>query len=290
MLLYGGFYWVYHASMAIRFIETNDGASLLPFRLRGIGVDHPQEPIRRPQGYPLHQWIQIRTGDVWVETINGISLGHVGDGIFLRPDEYHAYHDLRGDGSLMVDWMNFDGSAVPLALASGPLGLSGVYRLMRPETVHGWFADAWRMSGDPAQPSRRQLSSMVYRLLMELAEAAAPPGQTTLSDDIHRLLPVIRSLEERLAEPWTVAGMATILEISPQHLGRLFVRSLEQSPLDYLINLRINRARTLLVERLELRVHEIAEAVGYGDVNHFIRRFRQREGCTPGDFRNLHRL
>jgi AraC-like DNA-binding protein len=275
--------------MAIRFFENADSASPLPFRLQGLGVDHRQEPIRRVHGYSRFQWIQLRSGDAWVETINGMAMARSGDGLFLRPGEYHAYHDARGDGSLVVDWMNFDGSGVELALASGPLGQSGVYRLARPDLVHAWFVNAWAETADAALASRRRLSSLVYRLLMELAEAAAPPGQTTVSDDLLRLLPLIRALEARLAEEWTVGDMAAIVGVSAQHLGRLFARSLGQSPLEYLIGLRINRGRVLLVERPELRVHEVAEASGYGDVNHFIRRFRQREGCTPGEFRSLHR-
>lgn len=274
--------------MAIRFFETSDSVSPLPFSLRGIGVDHRQEPIRRPHGYPHFQWLQVRSGDAWVETVNGVAIARAGDGLFLRPAEYHAYHDACGGSSLLVDWMNFDGPAVDLTLASGPLDGSGVYRLATPGLVHAWFADAWTQSANPALVSRRQLSSLVYRLLMELAEAAAPPGQTAVSDDIHRLLPLIRALENRLAEPWAVGDMAGLIGVSAQHLGRLFGRSLGQSPLDYLIGLRINRGRILLVERPELRIHEVAEAVGYPDVNHFIRRFHQREGCTPGEFRGLH--
>ena len=56
----------------------------------------------------------IRTAHAWV-----------GDGLFLRPNEYHAYHDAKGDASLQVDWMNFDGAGVVLALASGPVVQSG---------------------------------------------------------------------------------------------------------------------------------------------------------------------
>ena len=274
--------------MAIRFLDGNDNLAPLPFRLRGIGVQHRQEPIRRVHGHPLYQWIQIRSGQAWVETTSGVAQARQGDGLFLRPNEYHTYHDASGNGTLEVDWMNFDGGGVESALSSGALNKSGVYRLAGATPVHAWFAEAWDTVLEPALGSR-PLSVLVYRLLMELAELAAPPGQTPLSQDIHRLLPVIRILESRLAESWTVHSIADLLGVSPQHLGRLFGRSLNQSPLDYLLSLRINRARTLLVDRPDLRIHEIAQSVGYEDVNHFIRRFRQRVGSTPGQFRALHR-
>lgn len=276
------------ASMAIKFMEAKDHATPLPFRLRGIGIEHRQEPIKRPFGYPLYQWIQVRKGEARVETINGISIARRGDGFFLRPHEAHGYHDLHGGTELIVDWMNFDGTSVEEVLAVATPQQSGVYRLATPERIHQWFADAWDMCNDPAIHSRRQFSWMVYKLLMELAEAAAPPGQTTISDDAKRLLPLITILNERCAESWTVESMAGLLCMSPQHLGRLFRRGQGQSPRDFLISLRLDRARNLLLERPELRIHEVAEAVGYDDSNHFIRRFKLREGCTPSQFRNLH--
>lgn len=274
--------------MPIMFMEAKDHATPLPFRLRGIGTEHRQEPIRRPFGYPLYQWIQVRSGEARVETIHGISIARTGDGFFLRPQETHAYHDLGEEGNLVVDWMNFDGTSVDEVIAESVHQASGVYRLANPERIHQWFTDAWAMCMAPGHHSRRQFSWMVYRFLMELAEAAAPPGQTTISDDAKRLLPLITILNERCREPWTVESMADFLCMSPQHLGRLFRRGQGQSPRDFLISLRLDRARNLLIERPELRVHEVAEAVGYDDSNHFIRRFKLREGCTPSQFRNLH--
>ena len=269
-------------------MEAKDHASPLPFRLRGIGTEHQQEPIRRPFGYPLYQWIQVRAGEARVETIHGVNTARTGDGFFLRPHEAHSYHEILGSGKLIVDWMNFDGSSVEEVIGESSHKKSAVYRLADPVRIHQWFADAWAMCMEPGQHSRRQLSWMVYRFLMELAEAAAPPGQTTISDDAKRLLPLITVLNERCKEPWTVGSMADLLCMSPQHMGRLFRRGQGQSPRDFLISLRLDRARNLLIERPELRVHEIAEAVGYEDTNHFIRRFKLREGCTPNQFRILH--
>ncbi len=34
----------------------------VPFQIKGIGIKHHQEPINRPSGFPLYQWIQC----VWV--------------------------------------------------------------------------------------------------------------------------------------------------------------------------------------------------------------------------------
>ncbi len=274
--------------MSIRFIET-ERSPRLPYLMHGIGVGHEQEPIRRSHGFPQYQWLQVCSGEASVETVCGTYRAHPGDGFFLRANEFHAYHSALRDVPLILHWTTFEGSGVEEALESGPLNESAVYRLATPGTVLDWFDATWEASATPALPPWRLLSTRIYELLMLLAEAVAPQGASGTGDDIPRLLPLIKILETRLAEAWTIPAMAAILEISPQHLGRLFTRSLGQSPLEYLVNLRMNRARSLLVERPQLRIHEVADAVGYRDANLFIRRFRTRSGLTPGAFRRLHR-
>jgi len=257
----------------------------LPFRLRGIGIDHVQEPIRRPHGYPQYQWIQVRSGRLRLTVPDGEQVARPGDGLYLRPGEAHAYR--ADDGESVVDWMGFDGAGVEGALDGGPLGRSGVYRLTATEALNEVFAQAWSLARDTAASAPR-LSACVYELLMVLTDGVAVSGRPSAASGLGHLAPVLAALAARPAHPWDAEALAAILGVSPQHLGRLFRRALGQSPLEYLARLRINRALELLVERPDLRVHEVGEAVGYSDPNYFIRLFRRHEGRTPGQFRDLH--
>lgn len=257
----------------------------LPFRLRGIGVAHTQEPIRRPHGYPQHQWILVRSGRLRVSVAQGEEVARPGDGFYLWPDEPHAY--AAEGGPAVVDWMGFDGSGVGDALAGGPLTRSGVFRLTGAESVDNAFTRTWAAASQPGATGPR-LSACVYDLLMALTDEAAVTGGTSAAAGLGRLQPVLSALAHRPAHPWDVDSLAALLGVTPQHLGRLFHRTLGQSPLAYLGRLRLNRALQLLVERPDLRVHEVGAAVGYPDPNYFIRLFRHREGRTPGEFRVLH--
>ena len=72
--------------------------------------------------------------------------------------------------------------------------------------------------------------------------------------------------------------------LSPSYLSR-FIR--EQTGLnikDYISRIRIAEAKKLLVES-ELPVSEIVERIGYYNSSSFIRKFRNIEGATPGDYR-----
>ncbi len=257
----------------------------LPFRLRSLGVGHQQEPIRRPHGYPHHQWIQVRSGSLALALGELRGVVRAGDGFYLRPNEPHSY--VAEAGGAVVDWMAFDGSGVEEALGNGPLTSSGIYRLSDLEAVDRALVRAWTTASARGN-NGSQLSACVYDLLMALTEAAAGLGQVSVAAGLGRLEPVLAALAHRPAAPWDVGALASMIGVTPQHLGKLFRRALGQSPLEYMVRLRLNRALQLLVERPDLRVHEVGEAVGYPDTNYFIRLFRQREGSTPGQFRSLH--
>ena len=259
----------------------------LPFQLLGIGIGHVQEPVRRPHGYPQHQWIQLRSGTLVLETPDRTDVVRAGDGFYLRPDEPHAYRAEPLAGSV-VDWVGFDGVGVPATLGAGPIRRSGVYRLSGTERIDRALEGAWAAASDPAVPAPR-LSACAYELLMALAEEVAGPGQTSLAAGRGRLAPVVEALAQRPAEAWDVGALAGVIGVSPQHLGRLFRRAYGLAPLEYVVRFRIHRALQLLVSRPELKVHEVAASVGYPDANYFVRLFRQREGITPGQFRDLHR-
>lgn len=257
----------------------------LPFRLRGIGVGHPQEPVRRPHGYPQHQWIQLRAGRLRLNSEAGEQTVRVGDGFYLMPNEPHSY--VADETLAVVDWMSFDGHGVEDVLSVGPLTRSGVYRLTGTADLDQIFRRTWALASESGTSGSR-LSKCVYDLLMTLTEEAAGLGQVSAAAGLGRLRPVLEAMAHRPAHPWDVEALASLVGVTPQHLGRLFRGALGQSPLEYLGRLRMNRALQLLVERPDLRVHEVGAAVGYPDSNYFVRCFRRREGRTPGEFRALH--
>ncbi|MET1068505.1 MAG: helix-turn-helix transcriptional regulator [Pseudomonas prosekii] len=77
-----------------------------------------------------------------------------------------------------------------------------------------------------------------------------------------------------------MTDLAKRLTVSERTLIRRFNAVLEQSPLTYLQNLRIDTARTLL-EVGDLSTERIAQYVGYSDISSFSRLFRERVGFTP---------
>lgn len=67
----------------------------------------------------------------------------------------------------------------------------------------------------------------------------------------------------------------------------MFKEKTGQNILDYSTKLRMNEAKRLLKET-DIPLKELGYQVGYYNVSSFIRRFKQTQGLTPGDYRKLH--
>lgn len=75
-------------------------------------------------------------------------------------------------------------------------------------------------------------------------------------------------------------------ELSSRMLSKLFKEETGERFVDYLIRIRLDEAKRLLVDSSD-SVQSIAERAGYLQVISFIRAFKKREGLTPGEYRKL---
>ncbi|MTH78812.1 GlxA family transcriptional regulator [Paracoccus aestuariivivens] len=95
-----------------------------------------------------------------------------------------------------------------------------------------------------------------------------------------RLAQVVARMEANIEEPISPARLALDADMSPRQLERLFARYLGRSPKRYYIEIRLERARNLLMQT-EMSVIEIALACGFGSAGHFSKCYRATFGSSP---------
>ncbi len=120
------------------------------------------------------------------------------------------------------------------------------------------------------------------RALFATGCAFAPGWVTALSD--RRVTKAIRAVHADLARPWTVAEMASEVGSSRSSFAAAFTSSVGESPLDYVTNWRVYRAKVLLASSDET-LTEIARLVGYDSDTALSRAFKRKVGVPPGTFR-----
>lgn len=100
-----------------------------------------------------------------------------------------------------------------------------------------------------------------------------------------RVQKALKHLVNHLTESITVESLARASGSSRARLAGLFHQQVGLPPMQYLEQLRMNRAAHFLVYTADA-ISDIARAVGFKDPKHFSKRFRTRTGQTPCEFRN----
>ncbi len=98
------------------------------------------------------------------------------------------------------------------------------------------------------------------------------------------LASAIRFINEHYDENINLETLASNVFVSSYYLSHLFRSEMGTTFTDYLTKIRLENARTLLLEGAS--VEKAAYAVGYNDSNYFIKIFKRYVGITPAKYRN----
>jgi len=99
-----------------------------------------------------------------------------------------------------------------------------------------------------------------------------------------KLVAAVRRMEETLDEPVSCADLAKIVDLSGRQLERLFRKYLGRTPTRYYTELRLNKARLLLLQT-DLSVLDVALACGFASASHFSKCYREFFKKTPSEER-----
>ncbi|WP_029323498.1 response regulator transcription factor [Butyrivibrio sp. AE3004] len=119
------------------------------------------------------------------------------------------------------------------------------------------------------------MTETMDKVLFKLHEHAASEN---IIDDI------ISYTDRNYAQPLTLEDLASRFGYNSGYLGRLFTRTTGTGYNYYLNECRIAKAKEFLAEG-KYKVYEVAQLVGYNDVDYFGKKFRKHAGMTPAEFR-----
>ena len=94
----------------------------------------------------------------------------------------------------------------------------------------------------------------------------------------------MRSVAQHLGEQISLEKLAKLVRLSPHHFCRAFKKSFGIPPHQYVVHLRIERAK-LLLTNTAISVTEIASSLGYSQTSTFSAAFRRTTGRTATEFR-----
>lgn len=132
------------------------------------------------------------------------------------------------------------------------------------------------------------LRAQLLELIVVLARAEHTP---TGDPQRHRprLEHTLKLIHERYSEQLSLAALARHAGMSISRFSCVFREALGSSPLEYVAETRMREARQRL-RAPGLSIAEVAYAVGFQDSNYFSRSFKQHNGVSPREFRDMARI
>ena len=97
-----------------------------------------------------------------------------------------------------------------------------------------------------------------------------------------------KAFERSYREKFSLEELSKEYHISRYHLSRLFKKTTGYSPIEYLIECRMSVAKRYLTTT-DFSVQEIVDKCGFGDESNFCRKFREKNGQTPMEFRKRYK-
>ncbi|GGF99213.1 AraC family transcriptional regulator [Paenibacillus abyssi] len=232
-----------------------------------------------------------------------------GDVFIINPGETHAYSVTPGEQMEIINCL-FMPSFIPDALLS-ELEITGSmdYFYVHPFLKHDVrFNHHLNLHGQDAAAVLTLLESMIreiglrglghttlirlqmiellvllsrYYTLMQKQRIYLSPRQLEREMTAKR---IYGYLERNYDKKITLQSLAGLFNVSTRHLNRLIREEFSRSVIDVLHEIRIERAKHLLLESDE-KVIVVATMVGYDDPSFFSRLFVRHVGCSPSQYR-----
>jgi len=201
---------------------------------------------------------------------------HPGDVVYRLPMEEHRLRSRNGEWEYR--WIAFDGPGARDFMLSYGYPRTCFHAGICPHELFISFENHLR---DRTPYAWRQ---MVADVVSILAAAGGCNEESSLENRILR--ETIRICKENFGNPnLNVNALAERLEIDRSTLRRIFRKKMNQLPSEYLSQLRLQHAFSMLKQTF-LPLSEIACRSGFQDVNYFCRVIRKSTGRTPSELRS----
>jgi AraC family transcriptional regulator of arabinose operon len=267
--------------------KTSRARIIPPTRLLVTGRQESRQPLfaRRPAG--VDEWILIYTegGASYFKSSGGEFAGKAGDVVMIRPGTPHEYGLDKRNGYWKNTWTHFLPRPDCLNWLQWPEFAPGLMHLHLDAPLREQVrAELHQMDAAAHGAGRRheELAVNALERALLLCDSQNPRHAGKRQDA--RIRKAAHLLCLRPDERFTVEALARRCGLSRSRFAELFREQMGVSPLAFLENQRLRRARELL-EHTSLNLAEISVQAGFASPFYFSLRFKKHFGASPRDYR-----
>ncbi|MCE9592465.1 MAG: helix-turn-helix domain-containing protein [Planctomycetes bacterium] len=259
--------------------------------MAGHKTNSPDYEYRAPQGVPYWDLIYLSDGAVHLRANGAQHRFNAPCLLLIKPDTPYEMSGAIADEPWSEYWAVFSARRHWHGLLEWPAILPGIMALRlgdpKPKRrIKTAFAQAVRLQhcklGAAVHPYREDFAMNALERVLLLTSCVNPDVKRPAIDS--RIQQAVQYLNDHLADPISVEGVAKAVHLSPSHLAHLFRQEIRESLKRYLERRRIERSRELLLQT-DAPINQVAKEVGFDNPLHFSTRFRRYSGQSPRDYR-----
>ncbi|MEY2196952.1 helix-turn-helix domain-containing protein [Neobacillus sp. BF23-41] len=267
------------------FTKYTEQTVQLPFVLSAVGLNHRQEYINRPSGLPFFQWIHTVKGKGVLEINEKQYVVEEGNGILFFPGVGHRYYGLSNDW--IVHFLLFSGYGTKDFFDRIGIEQSGIYKLNN-DKVEKYIKELIFIYTQDNPMEMYDYSRILYDFLLEFLKSTTIQNEKSIQNQSNKVHLVMDYINQYYMEPIVLSELAEKVHLSKEYLCQLFKKVNGFSIFEYITDVRLAKARTLLIQDRKEKIKNISKLCGYEDVSYFGMVFKKKVGMTPAKFRELH--
>jgi AraC-like DNA-binding protein len=264
----------------IKYLKHRPNKEGKEFYVSGVGVREIMRPgiVNRPNG--TGDWLLMFFHDPVKIKVSEDIVNFPGNTFMIwTPKDGHLYGNT--DKEWMHSWIHCHGSDVPVILRESGFK-KGAFSFEDPSILEKQLLSVYSEIIGYKNPDAKILESHFKIMVREMKRSLEKSESKRLIPK--NILKAKSRIELNSNRKLRLSELAGISNMSVPHFCSEFKKHTGFSPIDYSIEVKMERAGYLLLDK-NLQIGEIAAITGYEDIYQFSKLFKKRFGMSPSKYR-----
>lgn len=246
----------------------------------------PTFKTNRPKGRGDYQLLYVADGKAHFRFNGEDTIVSKGEMVLFRPYEPQVYNYYPKD-KCDVYWVHFTGFDAEKILSDYGLPIKNnlIFSGTSPDYV--WLFEQMIRELQLCRFNYEELLALLLQHVFLLIKRHVKENNKAGVDALNEIERSIRYFNENYNKQINIEKYAQSLHISPCWFIRRFKAVVKQTPMQYILSIRLANAK-LLLETTSYNITEISNAVGYDNPLYFSRLFSKHVGISPSEYKTLH--
>ena len=223
----------------------------------------------------------VTEGSFWILIDGKEYIAHPGSWFFIPAGVSHKYRRFP-DKPMAKHWVHFD--IYPSTGLFFPLNIEHHVDASNSPEVWRLFEEFSRICESHDLSDRLKVKAILLNLLAEYLKLSGRQKVKIYSEKDEELRNVLSYMHENFRRNMTTGELSAICHMHPTHFIRAFKSKMGLTPQQYVLTIRMAYAKQML-DQSDFSILAIAEEIGFYDVAHFSRVFKQHFSMSPSEYR-----